>query len=128
MKQLTKNEIIEVRARAVALTEMTILEYDEIPKYNRNKWYHMAISTIEADEQAGVLILVDDEPKEGDLVVFGKLTNYFQVVSEKIKSATNAITKDEIKPLDEKLDNFWLNSEDCKIIQRNNTPCYIVKD
>ena len=122
--QLTRNEIIELRARAIckAVAEsenkLTLKpNVKDINKYTEDNWKFFiceAKAAIEADEKAGVLILVDDEPKDGDL-------GYSSLVGLSSFYLPN---------------NSWWNYSDKehksnliehKIIQRNNTPVYQCK-
>jgi hypothetical protein len=81
MKQLSKNEIIELRARNIFESRKYLgvtwedLKTKWLPMEKQNCWssvYYGIIrdveAIIEADEKAGVLMLVDGDPEDGDLV------------------------------------------------------------
>ncbi len=107
---LTKSEIIELRARAI---------HSESPSYNFMKWedapdlhkrtvLDMAKATIEADEKAKVLMLVEEgENPEPDDVV-------------KLKSSAGAILHVLYRETF-RMARTWIIE---KIIQRANTPVY----
>lgn len=73
MTQLTKSQIIELRARAIAenlhktyFSDLVRragcqLNWDNLHKLEKEDFYKIAEATIEADEKAGVLMLVEKE-------------------------------------------------------------------
>lgn len=72
MNNLSRNEIIELRARAMYKAFNPDSNIDEILIFLGNssidKYREMAEATIEADEKAGVLMLVEGcEPEIGDM-------------------------------------------------------------
>lgn len=118
MKQLTKKEIIELRARAIQAIDESVAWKDcKIKKVYKD----FAKATIKADEKAGVLMLVDDEPKEGDFIEVAWLisnkkdTLYKGNIVEYVKLPCDF---NEFKPFQE---------EYVKIIQRNSIPVYQCK-
>lgn len=84
MKTLTRNEIVEIRARAICkalgfnpdITCDIYIENDPDAGCAWAGYRNIAQATIEADEEAGILMLVEDEPKMQDIVFDGKAARW----------------------------------------------------
>lgn len=94
--QLTRKEIIKKMSSQIAIAHIKAGEYADLAK--------AALSYL---EKAGVLMLVDDEPQEGDLITYKYKSDVFSTWRFAEKNGTYHI--------------------DDKIIQRNNTPVYQCK-
>lgn len=124
MKQLTRTEIIELRAKAIDPQAFIGTEH-EIHRYCspirvgviQDKARAKAQATIETDEKAGVLMLVDgeSEPEQGDIIErdngFGEYYTYIGDLKTDLHD-TYLIVDGE--PIPDK----------ATIIQRANTPVY----
>lgn len=131
MQQLTRNEIIELRARVIykyftkykpvikpaepnkrALMVEVLAEFDELNPSIKEHYLSAAQATIEADEKAGVLMLVEKtEPRDGDLVEYQRHNGGLHIGYD-IKKSTGA----------------WVNDIHVReIIKRDNTPVYQCK-
>jgi hypothetical protein len=130
----TRKEIIELRARAMFESDhinnqsmVWSLHSKFAPDYIK-----LAEATIKADEEAGILMLVDDEPKEGDLVESNSHNVYnldYYIVDENPKRLgdTGLIIKFWKESIWQHVTGHIMRSSVLRIIQRNNTPVYNCK-
>lgn len=112
MQQLTKSQIIELRARAIA--KIVGLDYDNLlVEHNRICFYKQAEATIEADEKAGVLRLVEEgENRAEELIAFD---NWYRT-EYKVKPSRDCM----FDPMHHQGFRAWLAG-------RANTPVYQVR-
>lgn len=123
MTNLTRNQIIEIRARAI--TKVEYLTYIKMPSHNtiseedfmEQNWQDNIIAsqaTIEVDEKAGVLMLVEDmsDFTKQDLIQDKFNREVFQINPNGIRY-NNRGTFGKAEP-----------DEHLKIIQRATTPVY----
>lgn len=119
MKQLSRKEIVELRARAIynALYFAEGGIWDAVE--TKDVWYNIAEATILADEQAGVLLL-DENPKDADLIQNKYLPTllYRSLILESGEILLMAVDGS---------DNGKYNDKHDRIIQRNSTPVYTTK-
>lgn len=115
MKQLTRNEIVEIVRAPIYMA-----------KDGHNSTETTAELVIAALEKAGVLMLVEDEPKEGDLV---SVPWFLRGTEQQIGESYGILTEDNAVENDgEDVGCGYTGKESAdKIIQRNSTPVYQCK-
>ena len=124
MKQLTVNEIDELRAKAI----QQIDEFSEgkpVPWKKckiKNVYKEFAKAIREADEKAGVLILVKGEAKVGDIMVNPDNMPAVVLSNAKFKRGIHDITDNAIS-----LKSALEHQDVAVIIQRDNIPAYHCK-
>lgn len=116
MQQLTKSQIIELRAEALYLNEWKNAEnntlFSKLEVDDKSYWIESAQATIDADEKAGVLMLVE----EGADFEFGDFLKH------KLDNDGETYTSDP-----DTMHYCQERQGDMKIIQRANTPVYQTK-
>lgn len=129
MTQLTRKEIIELRARAIFKARKPTATWEQ---WDPEPYYEQAQATIEADEKAGVLMLVEEgDLKDGDWADISEGETYY-----------NMRTPAKVRQVREDKDYFDIGvrglsyfynkiaefpdkiKNDIKVIRRANTPVY----